>query len=444
MIINDSLQSIDHHIKLVINNQKIFENVSIELTDCFLIIKGQYQIDKCFIKEMVFNSSILSLWILPFNKLQFSGNHSFLSQIYNQLSQRTQKTIIIKAIEPNYLTLEEELNHLCNKEKFKITNINQDYTVCDSLSKFWVIPKSINDTLLKHAARFRAKNRLPILSYIHGNGTVLIRSSQPLCGLGYKRSVQDEKLIQEFVKGTNLVIIDARSAASALANAMTGKGGSELESHYNAQKRIFLHIENVHHVRRAEQEIFENINLNDWIVLLNKILESSFVVAEEMLIGSNSVLLHCSDGWDRTAQLVSLVQILLDRRYRTKRGLWMLIEKEWLSSGHQFSKRMSISNDSHDIEEQGNIFGQFINILWLFCKSQQSCFEWDEDYLAKIWKESCDPQGYFNGNNERTRKGKYFDWIIINEDLELISLDIEKLKKIEMELFYPTMELFHP
>jgi myotubularin-related protein 1/2 len=322
--------------------------------------------------------------------------------------------------------------------------LNFDYEVCNSLSRYWIVPKTINDTLLKHAARFRARNRLPTLSYVHNDKIVLIRSSQPLCGLGYKRSVQDEKLVREFTIGTDLVIIDARSAASAFANAMTGKGGSELESHYNAKKRIFLNLDNVHYVRRAEQEIFENNNSIDWISLLNKLLVAAFVIAEEMIIGGNSVLLHCSDGWDRTAQLVSLVQILLDRRYRTKKGLATLIEKEWLGAGHQFSKRMGIQSDPHEIEEQGNVFGQFINILWIFWKSQPTCFEWNESILEEIWKEACDPDGYFNGDNERIRVIRENIWNILEHSGKLSSLDIDKLKRVEMLPFYPSMRLFQP
>lgn len=34
----------------------------------------------------------------------------------------------------------------------------------------------------------------------------------------------------------------------------------------------------------------------------------------------NSVLVHCSDGWDRTAQLTSLAMLMLDSHYRTLRG----------------------------------------------------------------------------------------------------------------------------
>ena len=32
---------------------------------------------------------------------------------------------------------------------------------------------------------------------------------------------------------------------------------------------------------------------------------------------SISVLVHCSDGWDRTAQLCSLAQVLMDPHYRS-------------------------------------------------------------------------------------------------------------------------------
>ena len=33
-----------------------------------------------------------------------------------------------------------------------------------------------------------------------------------------------------------------------------------------------------------------------------------------------SVLVHCSDGWDRTAQTCSLVSLLVDSYYRTLHG----------------------------------------------------------------------------------------------------------------------------
>lgn len=48
------------------------------------------------------------------------------------------------------------------------------------------------------------------------------------------------------------------------------------------------------------------------------------------------MVVHCSDGWDRTAQLSSLAMLMLDGYYRTVRGFEVLVEKEWLSFGHRF------------------------------------------------------------------------------------------------------------
>ena len=40
-----------------------------------------------------------------------------------------------------------------------------------------------------------------------------------------------------------------------------------------------------------------------------------------------SVLVHCSDGWDRTAQITSLAQLLLDPYYRSIAGFQVLVDK---------------------------------------------------------------------------------------------------------------------
>ena len=44
------------------------------------------------------------------------------------------------------------------------------------------------------------------------------------------------------------------------------------------------------------------------------------MVARSMEKQSNSVLVHCSDGWDRTSQLTSLSQLMMDSYYRTING----------------------------------------------------------------------------------------------------------------------------
>ena len=44
------------------------------------------------------------------------------------------------------------------------------------------------------------------------------------------------------------------------------------------------------------------------------------MIVRSMEKQSNSVLVHCSDGWDRTSQLTSLSQLMMDSHYRTING----------------------------------------------------------------------------------------------------------------------------
>jgi len=53
-------------------------------------------------------------------------------------------------------------------------------------------------------------------------------------------------------------------------------------------------------------------------------LSGSLEIANNLKKGVN-VLIHCSDGWDRTAQLSSISGILLDKYYRTIEGFQVLI-----------------------------------------------------------------------------------------------------------------------
>ena len=39
-----------------------------------------------------------------------------------------------------------------------------------------------------------------------------------------------------------------------------------------------------------------------------------------MKLRQGNVLVHCSDGWDRTSQLTSLTQLMMDYHYRTVSG----------------------------------------------------------------------------------------------------------------------------
>ena len=81
------------------------------------------------------------------------------------------------------------------------------------------------------------------------------------------------------------------------------------------------------------------VDKSGWMDHLRSVLRGGARVAHMVSVEKSSVLVHCSDGWDRTPQLTALAQLLLDPAYRTRRGFQLLVEKEWLSFGHQFAVR---------------------------------------------------------------------------------------------------------
>lgn len=54
-----------------------------------------------------------------------------------------------------------------------------------------------------------------------------------------------------------------------------------------------------------------------WLHHLSVLLKSALLVVHAVDQDQRPVLVHCSDGWDRTPQIVALAKLLLDPYYRT-------------------------------------------------------------------------------------------------------------------------------
>lgn len=297
--------------------------------------------------------------------------------------------------------------------KWRVTDINHDYSFCKTYPSFLIVPTTVSDTLLTHAVKYRSQNRIPTLAYFYKNtGASIIRSSQPLPGLTQQRSVQDEKLVRESfncshdqdglrTRMVKNIIVDARPTTNAMAQKALG-GGSENMDNYNfggTATRMFLGIDNIHVMRDTLNNLVDNflvdLDLNlpidkstlnegkasQWLKYIKLLLSSTETLTKSMLFNKSNLLIHCSDGWDRTTQVCSLIQICLDPFYRTIEGFCTLVEKDWLSFGHRFAERsghlsseslfhdnsvrMSISgaanNVTQSIDLNSSLFGSFSN-----------------------------------------------------------------------------------
>ena len=112
-----------------------------------------------------------------------------------------------------------------------------------------------------------------------------------------------------------------------------------------------------------------------------------YSVPSPVLPLSAQVLVHCSDGWDRTAQLTATSMVLLDPFYRTIKGFEILVAKEWLSFGHKFQQRIGHGSNNHTDDQRSPIFVQFIDCIWQITQQFPSAFEFNETFLITILDE---------------------------------------------------------
>lgn len=268
--------------------------------------------------------------------------------------------------------------------EWRLTEANQEFRLCQTYPQTLAVPKTISDNVLLYAAKFRSKHRLPVLSYyLKLNKCTITRCSQPLVGIKQTRSMQDEALVCAIFattedpsdvrgKQTDHLIMDLRPATNAIAQVALG-GGTESMDKYKPARKVYMGIDNLHVVRDSLNKVMDTLRHSDvgdeapspasldksqWLKMVSLLLQSSARVVEQVYFKCSHVVVHCSDGWDRTPQVTSLAMLCLDPYYRTLEGFMVLVEKEWVSFGHQFQTRSQLlkrgNTNSHNQGDSGN------------------------------------------------------------------------------------------
>ncbi|XP_044928322.1 myotubularin-related protein 6 isoform X3 [Mustela putorius furo] len=278
---------------------------------------------------------------------------------------------------------------------WQLSDANREYKICETYPRELYVPRIASKPIIVGSSKFRSKGRFPVLSYYHHNKEAAIcRCSQPLSGFS-ARCLEDEHLLQAISKanpvnrymyvmdtrpkhrmqswwatqkdiGRIIVRIsskiwndekiresDEKKRLNAMANRAAGKG-YENEDNYSNIRFQFVGIENIHVMRSSLQKLLEvngtkGLSVSDfysglessgWLRHIKAVMDAAIFLAKAIMVENASVLVHCSDGWDRTSQVCSLGSLLLDPYYRTIKGFMVLIEKDWISFGHKFSERL--------------------------------------------------------------------------------------------------------
>jgi hypothetical protein len=326
--------------------------------------------------------------------------------------------------------------------------LNETYEFCPTYPRVLVVHAHATREMLDGVAKFRSRRRIPVATFCYKpNGACLFRSSQPLVAMN-KRSKEDEFYLRLLRNDNqqNLVIFDSRPRTNAQANRLGG-GGFESKKSYKCEI-YFQDIENIHVVRNslttlryvyANNESKEKIQAaeSQWLRHIGTILSSSKDIVDHVVNRGNSVLVHCSDGWDRTAQSISLAEMIMDSFYRSLKGFAVLIEKEFCSFGHQFARRhghgMNIQNPRDS--QRSPIFIQFVHCVVQMLRQYPTSFEYNEELLLFILDHVHNCRfGNFLFDSERQR-GKAD---IENNTVSIWSLVMDNWESFQNPLYCPT------
>ncbi|XP_063353949.1 myotubularin-related protein 9 [Pelmatolapia mariae] len=305
-------------------------------------------------------------------------------------------------------------------EKWRLSTVNRDYSVCPSYPPAVIVPKSIDDDTLKKAAKFRQGGRFPVLCYYHKkNGMVIMRSSQPLLGANRKRCKEDELLLQAVIEGSDKgYIIDTRSSQQAQQARMTG-GGFESKSFYNCWKRFHRQMERGKALQESLIKLVEaccdesnnmdrwlsKLENSKWLSHVQNALSTAGLLVECVERDGHSVLVHGSEGTDCSLLISTLAQLIMDPCCRTVEGFLGLLEREWIQAGHPFQQRCAHSAYSHArLQQESPVFLLLLDCVWQLWRQFPLALGFSEALLLRLATEAyASDYGTFLCNSDQER-----------------------------------------
>jgi hypothetical protein len=243
-----------------------------------------------------------------------------------------------------------------------------DNDFCASYPPQLLVPPGVTGATLRACAEYRAHGRIPFLSFVFpSNRAPLLRAAMPQAT---RACAADQELLMRCCGGRRLAILDC--------------GGKlpQISIPYDDASTEFLGFSNIHKVREAFLGVVAEHrgNARDWAALTLQLLRGA-KLAVQKLTANQATLLFGADGWDRTAQVSSLVQVIVDPQCRTIQGFQGLVQKEWCDAGHLFALRNNHAPHG-PMPQTSPIFAQFIDAVWQLVAAQPDAFEYNEAFLA--------------------------------------------------------------
>lgn len=276
-----------------------------------------------------------------------------------------------------------------------------------------LVPYGISDEKMKEIIHFHGGKSYPAICWRNpSDDTIMLRSGAAYVrrGLFESRCEADEGYLASICYqnkqscGNKLVVFTEQSrndtpgllaAPQQISGQITPKQGEafcyphckfvytekEVIPDYKTVRESSHQLQTLLSSSSDDRNFLSALAETQWLSQISELLETASLIITALNTDKSSVLISYETGCDRTAQLSSLSQLLLDPYYRTIDGFQVLIQKEWLSFGHMFAERC-VSQKCTD--GPGPIFLQWLDCVWQLINQFPLSFEFNEAFLQLI------------------------------------------------------------
>jgi len=286
---------------------------------------------------------------------------AFEQSLYKSLGEGSEKVSSWKSILKSAQT-----------KNVRVTKINESWRVCTSLPQQFIVPGHVTDGDLTTLARIFTGDRPPVWVWGTPEGGALY--IQPT--LNVLPSPQINQMKRNFYGNVS----SDKFREVDLDKLFTGQSGLE----DSLTQMLELHcVENEKEAEKMDSDYFSRLENSGWLSTLSTALRLSSEICDHLWEGRTVVLLE-GEGRGSSLLVASLVELLLEPDWRTRKGLETLIQHNWVSLGFPFSTNHQLCS----IRTERSIVPLFL--MFLDCVHQLTLqfpaqFEFLPSYLIDVW-----------------------------------------------------------
>eukprot|EP00057_Strongylocentrotus_purpuratus_P006227 XP_011660701.1 PREDICTED: myotubularin-related protein 10-A isoform X4 [Strongylocentrotus purpuratus] len=276
----------------------------------------------------------------------------------------------------------------------RVTEVNRDFRLSDSMPEFFVVPDPCSDYELKKASTNFEDCRVPFWCWSHRNGSMLMRMTAPSDSIIENESEKWflDSVIHIHPSKVHPDIIDIGKECPSI---------QELQSGYLKLQSMCM-PENIKDFWTTDEKWYSTLDSTKWLQTIGTCLSLAKEAADRIYIAEKTVIIKESQGRDYSCVVASLSQIMLDSHYRSQLGFQSLLQKEWIVAGHPFLDRCGHCVPSSGTESP--IFLLFLDCVHQLIEQFPSAFEFTDTFLIALWDSMHSGIfGTFLFNSERHR-----------------------------------------